>query len=210
MPIWLELTLVFAAVESLIWTSDGLGWIKWLAGAALLEMVIYSWHKRGDTWSSLGITSVDWKKDAVLLGFTFLILWEAVMLVAEIWNPAVVADPPVLNVIKHFFQYLIWAWFQQLAFNGYFVNRLQAVFKNKFYVMIAAGLLFGLVHLPNPVLVVVTFIGGIVSAYFYGRNRNLWYLAIGHAALAVTIHNFIPMVWHHQMRIGPGYWAWMP
>ncbi|MBI4991936.1 MAG: CPBP family intramembrane metalloprotease [Candidatus Harrisonbacteria bacterium] len=210
MPIWLELTLVFTAIESLIWTFDGLGLVKWLAATALLEIVIYSWHKRGDTWSSLGITSIDRKKDVLLLAFTFLILWGAVMLVAEIWNPGVFGTINLLNPIQHFFWYLIWAWFQQLCFNGYFVNRLQTVLKNKFCAMIAAGLLFGLIHLPNPVLVVVTIIGGIVSAYFYGRNRNLWYLAIGHAALAVTIHHFLPIAWHHQMRIGPGFYTWHP
>jgi membrane protease YdiL (CAAX protease family) len=96
---------------------------------------------------------------------------------------------------------------QQVLMNGYFVNRLSYGLSHRTQVTFLTGILFSLVHLPNPVLTPMTFLGGMLSAYFFQRNKNVYLLALFHTILAVTIKYFLPHAWHHNLRVGPGFFG---
>jgi membrane protease YdiL (CAAX protease family) len=71
-----------------------------------------------------------------------------------------------------------------------------------------AGFAFGALHWPNPVLVPITFVGGVAMAWMFAQERNILPLALGQAVLGSLIWLAFPLAWHHSMRVGPGYWAY--
>lgn len=211
MPILTEVSLLFALIMARIWIFDKMGWITVAATAIPISLAAFSWYKRGDNLKSLGVAPDDFSKDFKLIAATFLTLWAIVMTIAVFWNPIALSNPDLLYKFgKHAVLYFFWALLQQLWCNGYFVNRLNACLKNTTLTSLLTGLLFGIIHLPNPVLFTATFIGGALSAHFFQRNRNLYWLALGHALLAVSIHKFLPPLWHHNLRIGWDFWTWTP
>ena len=162
---------------------------------------------RETAFSKLGILPTNWKKDLKLLTASTFLLWLVILIVALIWNPQFLNQKDLAwKFFKHLFLYFPWALLQNLLLNGYFASRLSLAIKNPKAVSAVSGLLFAIIHLPNPVLFPATLIGGIMSAHFFQRNRNLYALAAGHALLAVTLLYFFPDSWHHHLRIGPGFY----
>src|SRR5262249_36742168 len=102
--------------------------------------------------------------------------------------------------------YCFWALFQQYLLNGYFTNRLQASLDRRYRFLVAplAGAMFAAAHLPNPLLMVVTLIGGTVAAAAYQRYRNLFFLAFAHALIGTVIWLAVPDTLSHHLRVGPG------
>jgi membrane protease YdiL (CAAX protease family) len=84
--------------------------------------------------------------------------------------------------------YLPWALLQQTLFQFYLLGRLRALlpFASALQISIINGVLYGLCHLPNPELTIVTIIGGIFWSYSYHRDRYVIPIAVSHAVLAST------------------------
>lgn len=208
MPPLLEVLLVLVFLELRIWIWEGLGALTWLATLAPILFVAVSWLARGDSWRSLGLLlAATPMKEKMFMFFAFLIFWRIIGLVGEIWNPGFLSQEKFLwKFLTHIVLYFPWSLFQQLCLNGYFLNRLTLAFKNEKAAIFLSGFAFSVIHFPNPVLLIATFFGGLLSAYFFQRNKNLYLLAFLHAILAVSLKYFLPDAWHHNLKIGPGFW----
>lgn len=194
---------MFLLIEIVIWVFKG----KLVYVLVPVLLVFLSWLAHGDTFKILGLKPIDRKKDwdlilSITLCFLVLILW-----ISFVWNPDSLAQKGVWwKSLKHIPMYYPWALLQNLWMNGYFTNRLAKVFPEQpKLISVVVGALFAIIHWPNPVLAVATLIGGTMSAYFFQRNRNLYWLALSHAVLAVSLLYFLPDSWHHHLRIGPGF-----
>ena len=68
---------------------------------------------------------------------------------------------------------------------------------------LAAATLFSLVHAPNPGLMILTFLGGLLWCSTFRRYPNLFAVSLSHAVLAVVVASTLPAGVTGGYRIGP-------
>jgi hypothetical protein len=113
---------------------------------------------------------------------------------------------PVVS-FQRFGNYLAFCLLQEVALQSFLTNRLLLAFSGRRKAVLIAGVIFGALHWPNPVLVPVTFVGGAIMAGLFARERNIIPLAIGQAILGMLVWWAFPIAWHHGMRVGPGFYS---
>jgi membrane protease YdiL (CAAX protease family) len=113
-----------------------------------------------------------------------------------------------LNLISYFAQwsgYVAWGWLQQLLFLSIFSTQFCRAFdlKNtKWGVYAAAGissLFFGLIHLPNFWLSIMTWSAGFIWAIAFMKCRNLMIMGISHGMLGTLGNKLLPI----SYNVGP-------
>jgi membrane protease YdiL (CAAX protease family) len=97
--------------------------------------------------------------------------------------------------------------FQQYALQGYINRRAQIIFGTGWASASVVGLLFAVIHLPNPVLFALTLAGGTIWAFIYQRTPNLFALALSHAVVSVTVALLFPPEWINSLRVGFKYFG---
>ena len=99
---------------------------------------------------------------------------------------------------------------QQVALQSLTMNRLLAGLHSDLLAATLAGAIFGALHWPNPVLVPLTAFGGGVMCWLFAKERNILPLFCGQTILGALVWWAFPLAWHHSMRVGPGYYTYMP
>ncbi|MDO8678951.1 MAG: CPBP family glutamic-type intramembrane protease [Acidobacteriota bacterium] len=139
-------------------------------------------------------------------GFLPALLWSialTVPLVAALWfighamGPAPIRRAPLLD----FLYVMVWGGAQQFVLQTVVLRESRAVAglsraksRGRGAVLLAAAV-FASLHLPNPFLVIVTFVGGLAWCWIYSRAPNILPLAVSHAAATVAIQmSFNPAV----------------
>lgn len=107
--------------------------------------------------------------------------------------------------LLHASMYLSWALVQQWIQQSFFFVRLERLFDRGVLASFTAAAMFGLAHLPNPVLTPVTFLGGWILSELYRRYRSVLPLGIAHGLVGLAIALAVPDQIHHHMRVGLGY-----
>jgi membrane protease YdiL (CAAX protease family) len=101
----------------------------------------------------------------------------------------------------------LWALFQQYALQGYINRRLQLALGSGWKSVLVTGLLFSVIHLPNPLLSLLTLLGGLIWAAVYQRQPNLFALAVSHSIAALTVTLFLPLNLITGLRVGFKYFG---
>jgi membrane protease YdiL (CAAX protease family) len=98
-----------------------------------------------------------------------------------------------VNLLLAFCLYFPWALLQQSIFMVYLLGRLRIVFPWASSLVLAGlnGTAYGLVHLPDKTLALVTVAAGIVWSYAYLRDRQLLPIVMSHALLGSTFYYFV-------------------
>lgn len=116
----------------------------------------------------------------------------------------------VPGIIVRFLAYIAPAFCQQVVLNSYFVNRIHFLLGKSTPTAIVIGILFSLVHFPNPVLSILTLVWGAISSHFFLKHRNVYPLVLVHAALAAVTYCVLPPSLHHEFRVGMQYSLYIP
>lgn len=200
-----EIAFVFLSIMAVIWGGGTVPFPTWLMAVPAVFLLLNYWRANQENFRNLWKPG-EWTGYYMLLGFAFMFFWTLIISISVKWNPEFWNHPPVFKKfatsILLYYGNALW---QQALVNGYFLPRLEEGFKSEWKAILALGILFGLTHIPNPVLIPGTMIGGMLSAYFFKRTKNIYVLAVAHSILAVSIMYFFPDSWHHHLRIGPGY-----
>jgi hypothetical protein len=99
---------------------------------------------------------------------------------------------------------------QQVALQSMTMNRLLDGLRDSSVAAVIGGLLFGALHWPNPVLVPLTVLGGTAMCWLFAKERNILPLFMGQTILGGLVWWAFPIAWHHSMRVGPGYYTFVP
>jgi hypothetical protein len=196
--------LAFAAfVAWYIWrlqtTHTETWWIfpVWLVTSFLL-------HR--DTPKTLGWRADNFFAASRRAGVVFAVLIAAICLAGlslGAWHRL-----PLHLIDRHrFWGYCAFCLLQQVALNSFLNNRLLAAFGSAIPAALVSGIIFAALHLPNPLLVPLTFIGGTAMAWLFATERNILPLTLGQAVLGALVWWAFPVAWHHGMRVGPGYYT---
>ena len=105
----------------------------------------------------------------------------------------------------HSFGHAIWALMQQFILNSFFYLGFEQLLGNTRKAVAATCVLFAAAHLPNPVLVPATLLGGWFFVEMFRRYRNLYPIAVAHAMLGLAIAMSVPDSLLRHMRVGIGY-----
>lgn len=168
--------------------------------------IIVSFLLHRDTPKTLG-----WRADNLWPATKWALIAFAIMAALLIATGLILGQPrhipPNLRSPSRLWSYFAFCLLQQVALNSLLMNRFLSLLRREWLAALAAGTVFAACHWPNPVLVPLTFAGGTVFAWLFARHRNILPLTLIQAVLGTIAWWSFPVAWHHDLRVGPGFYT---
>jgi len=196
----IQLTLVLIAIEGALW-SRGVTQRYWfLAALAVIGLIVLISRPRAQ---DLGVGLQGIKQTSWIIPLALVVC--SAFVVASVMFGTFGPLYGNMPVSWHAIFYAIWALEQQFILNAIFYRGFENLFGNGNLAVVITAALFALVHIPNPVLMPATFLGGLLFVEAFRRWRNIYPLAIAHAIFGLTLAVTFPDHWIRHMRVGLGF-----
>ena len=179
--------------------AAGRGFLTAVPILLAIGFMLFSHWYRGESLQAIGF-----RLDNLAVAVRMLLLPTlGAVIVILILGWALSGSAFILRPLRpHLLLLPLWALFQQYALQGFINRRLQTAMGTGFKVTLVVALLFGLLHLPNPLLALLTFLGGLIWASVYQRQPNLLALGISHSFASLTLALAIPPNVINGLRVG--------
>ena len=196
----LQIAIGYAALEAAFWTEGRTQAIASLLAAVVIIALTFLTPRSA---SQLGLDlphtpRVLWAVVAAIAAGALIVLIAAVTgSIHRLYG----SQPVALHAVA----YVLWALVQQFILQSFFYVRVESRFGNSWSTVALTALLFCVAHIPNPVLVPATFLGGLFFCGLFRRYRSIYPLAIAHAILGLALAISVSDAVLHHMRIGIAY-----
>jgi hypothetical protein len=199
----LELGAGYGLIVWTIWTPrPEQTWLWW---ASVAWIVASSW------WSFPGWAAMGFRRGGFVSSLWVVAaagVFCAAAVTAAIRMHTLHVPHGIAHWVLTFGGYTVWSFVQQYLLQGYFLFRLLHLLPRREWAAVAAAGIFALAHVPNPILVPVTLLWGVVACFVFLRCRNLYPLMVAHAILGITVAITMPGPVIHNMRVGIGYFTY--
>jgi membrane protease YdiL (CAAX protease family) len=192
--------------------SAGAGRSKWIVAiptTLAFILVIYSHILRAESLRDLGFRVDNFLPALKLLLLPMIIITGVALLIGFLsgtrpdffrWH----AERLLLVQLALGFG---WGFLQQYVLQSFMNRRAQIVWGAGPASVLLTAFIFSLLHFPNPWLMLVTFVGGVVWAFVYQRQANLFALALSHSVMTWMLVSSLPPSALNHLRIGFKYFA---
>ena len=168
-----------------------------------LGLMYFSHRERAETFSDLGFRTDNFLAACRLLLLPTVIIVAVIVALGWLTSHSISLAP----WRNRFLLLPLWALFQQYVLNGFINRRAQLAFGKGPKSVVLVAIVFSLFHLPNPLLAIVTFVGGLIWAAVYQRQPNLFALALSHALSSLTLALAISPKLLESLRVGFKYFG---
>ena len=161
-------------------------WIKLLIGISGFIYVIYFLLKIKKNKFKISSTinwRSFWKSTITKIIFIAIITTFYVWLTDESQLFIVLKTKPVLWFVILFLYSLLSVYPQELLYRTFFFQRYQSLFKNENLFIILNAIIFSLGHqfFKNALVIILTFLGGLLFAFTFNRTKSTFLVFIEHA-----------------------------
>ena len=168
-----------------------------------VALMVFSHRERGETLRDIGFRVDNFVAACRLLLVPTALAVAAIVLVGWLTDHSVLTG----QFRTRFIWLPVWALFQQYALNGFINRRAQLALGKGMKSIILVAIVFSLLHLPSPLLGVMTLIGGGIWAAVYQRQPNLFAVALSHTVVSITLAVTISPSLLNSMRVGFKYFG---
>ena len=206
----IELAIVLGLLEAELWSLRGWApaWLNISLSLILIATVALSIARRHAAEMSepqrVASPRRSWAEatGACLVLSTILLVAAALIGDANETFEFVFLQKPPLKLLNWLIGKFGAALGQQLALQWFLGPVCREITNRRSVGTLLAALIFGLVHLPSPTLVAITFLAGVVWMILYQRSGRLAPLVVSHMILATLAHGGLPERLTCDMRVG--------
>jgi membrane protease YdiL (CAAX protease family) len=200
-----EIATIYALILAVEWTPRPWQRGVWVVAALGVALIV---TRSFAGWRALGFRAANFSRALWIAGVALGMAAASVAVAAHMHTLRVPVGPCAF--LATYFAYAIWSGVQQFLLQAVFLLRFLRILSKPALAALAASVLFSLAHLPNPILMPVTFVWGLAAGLLFLRYRNIYPLMIAHAILGITVAMTIPGAVDHNMRVGLGYLKYQP
>ncbi|MCU1308498.1 MAG: hypothetical protein JWN45_3193 [Acidobacteriaceae bacterium] len=202
-----EIAIAFLAIQATLWSSGRVRLCFHLFAAFWIVSTTLLHRKK--------IARLGFNIDKSALKRSAWIIWMSIgvslaLAVAAYFAGTLHTGITLTGLGIHLTAYSLWALMQQFIAQSYFFIRFESLLGSGKRAVLPTAILFAAAHLPNPVLLVATAVGGVALTEVFRRYRTLYTIAIAHAVVGVAITLCVPDDVDRHMRVGIGYLHYRP
>lgn len=197
---FIALAVGYALILVALWTPRP--WQDWLGWGALAWVALQT-GLNFNGWKELGLAGRGFWRSVWIVGAAIVVSAGTALASAKLGVLHAPHGPGLL--VKRFWLYGVWAFVQEFLLLAFFLRRLLRILGSGIEAALVTAVLFGGCHVPNPVLMPLAAVWGLIACVVFLRWRNLYPLWITHAILGICIAVSVPRGMDHNMRVGLGY-----
>ena len=165
-------------------------------------LMLYSHRERGESLRDIGL-----RADTFLAACRLLLIPTALAVILILVVGWFTSQVHFAAWRWRFVALPLWALFQQYVLNGFINRRAQMAFGPGVKSIAVVAIAFSILHLPSPLLALLTLVAGATWGFIYQRAPNLYALALSHSAVSLTLAMTISPYWLNGLRVGFKYFG---
>ena len=168
-----------------------------------LALMVFSHREHGESFHDVGFRTDNFLASCRLLLLPTTLAVIAILAAGWFTKHAIFGGP----LRARYISLPLWALFQQYVLNGFINRRAQLALGKGLRSITLVAVVFGLLHLPNPLLAMLTLVGGVIWAAVYQRRPNLFALALSHTLVSLSLALTISPGLLNSLRVGFKYFG---